>query len=130
MAIPIRRKLTPAKLEKLAIELMEYLQKNEMFEYVYIYVNNKCYAQSRHNDKGTRHQSKYGHYYIIPDMPVREMLEYCNPETITVSFDGALYTAINYGLGTVEADLNKMFKKHNMYFEQGQPSDFALYYEF
>ena len=127
MAIKPRR-LSSAKMEKLAIELLTYLQQHSLFDYVYIYVNNKCYCQNRIDNQGQRFETKYGRYYIIPDMPVREILEYCNPETITVSFDGALYTAINYGYGSTEADLNTMFKKYGMYMEQGHPSDFALYY--
>ena len=128
MAVKLRR-LTPAKLEKLAIELLMYLQQHNLFDYVYIYVNNKCYCQYRIDGQGDRFETKYGRYYIIPNMPVREILQYCNPETITVSFDAALYTAINYGRGSVEDDLNKMFKKYGLYMEQGHPSDFALYYE-
>lgn len=128
MAITPKR-LSPAKMEKLALELVTYLQQNEMFDYVYIYVNNKCYCKHRTDGRGQRFTTKYGSYYIVPDMPVKEMLHYCNPETISVSFDGALYTALNSGIGSVEDDLNKMFKKHGMYFEQGYPSDFALYYD-
>lgn len=122
------KRLPPTKMEKLALELVTYLQKHDMFDYVYIYVNNKCYCKHRTDGHGTRFTTKYGDYYVIPEMPVREMLEYCNPETITVSFDGALYTAINYGYGSTETDLNAIFKKYGMYMEQGYPSDFALYY--
>lgn len=122
------KRLTPAKLEKLALELLTYLQQKNMFDYVYIYVNGKCYTQHRIESHCEHRETKYGRYYVIPNMPVREIMEYCNPETITVSFDGALYDALNYNHGIVESDLNKMFKKYGMYFEQGYPSDFSLYY--
>ena len=123
-----RTRLTPAKMEKVAIELMTYLQKHELFSYVYIYVNGKCYSDSNFNGLGTCQMTTYGKYYVIPNMPVKEIMEYCNPETISVKFDSALYYEINQGDGWVNDDLNKMFKKYGMYFEQGYPSDFSLYY--
>lgn len=124
------RKLTPAALEKLALELLTYLQKNELFNYVYIYVNGDCYSDHRIDGNGTQLTTDYGAYYHIPNQPVREIMDYCNPETISVRFDGDLYYELNQSDGRVADDLNRMFKKHNMYFDQGYPSDFSLYYDF
>lgn len=123
------KRLTPAKLEKLALELIEYLQQHDLFDMVHIYVNRKCFSDTRYDSMGTRHLSKYGAYYVKDNVNVKEMVEYSNPETITMTFDGILYDVINNGNGGVTGDLNRMFKKYGLYYEQGHPWDFSLYYD-
>jgi hypothetical protein len=62
------------------------------------------------------------------EVDVRHCVEYCNPELITMTFEGDLYYYINERpeLKPV-TDLNNILKKYGCYYEQGFAWSLAVY---
>lgn len=122
------KKLTNKQLDKLAVDLIIFLQQHDLFYMVNIYVNNKMLTDNRM--KGSEMKTTpFGPYYIINDINPKDKIEYANPETITVTFEGPLYHFINYeGEHSLYKQLCNLFERHGLYLEQGYPWSFALYY--
>lgn len=117
-------------MQKLAEKLIKYLQKNDMFHMVNIYVNNQKISSDEPYGKekpDEKKETKYGSYYVYNNKDVTKIVEYNNPNTITMTFEGPLYHEINYGNGKVENDLNKIFEQYNLYYELGYAWSLAAY---
>lgn len=111
------------KYEKLAMEIIKYLNKHDMWFDVLIYANNKCFA-SNPTKKDIYEEKKIGKivYYEREETDPKAYIEYANPKTITMSFEGPLYHAINYGTGRghkTEEELSEIFEKYGLYYEYG-----------
>ena len=115
------KNLTPANLKKLAHKLVDYLVKNDLQYDVNIYV-----AGQRWDFDKTDTKTPAGNGYHVTD-GVMPSIEYANPDTITMTFEGPLYGAINYGDGSVMAELDKLFKSYGLYLEQGHAWSMAAY---
>lgn len=127
-----RKPVTPKNMEKLAVDLMDYFYEHELWDGVIIYVNGNRYFSSgwgedvaklekRSTDRGTP-------YWVERDVDVNRYIEYNNPKTVTISFEGALYDMINY----VDYDFTyklgqKFLEEYGMYFEQGHAWNMAAY---
>lgn len=83
------------KNEKLANEIIKLLKKQHCWSDVSLYFNNK------------RLSSKGNDFVVEEDVDVSKYIEYNNPETITMSFEGPFYRAVNVGY---EWDNNKTYK--------------------
>lgn len=57
--------------------------------------------------------------------------EYNNPDTLTMTFEGPLYHAMNYYIGTPSAwdDLNRIFARYGLYHEMGYAWSLTCYPE-
>ena len=110
----------------LMIELIEYLQKNELYDMVYIYTNGRMYS-SDPNKNAEQKTTRFGPFYDCGE--ITPSTKYNNPETITVTFEGSLYDAYNGYIheSTVEEDIQKICDKYGLYPEQGYAWDFSLY---
>ena len=115
--------------KQLMEELIRYLCKNDLFHDVNIYTNGHKYS----SDKGPSSEecSTYGHiYYDHGDWDVESQIEYNNPETITMTFEGPLYYAYNGytddGYRT-EDDIQNIMAKYGLYAEQGYAWSLAAY---
>lgn len=118
--------MTQKQNEKMALELIRYLQANSMFTDVSLYLNGKRYSSSHHRGDTVK-QTRYGVYYITNDVDVADYVEYFNRETITMTFEGDLYELLNYGDGSVDNDINAIADKYGLYFEQGNAWNLAFY---
>ena len=108
-------KLTPKQkhLEELTLKLIMYLQKHRMFHNINIYVNNQCFSSDFHvgdTEKNT------------------QIVEYNNPDTLTMTFEGPLYDELNYNRSNTRRDLEQIFAQYGFYFEQGYAWSLAAYY--
>lgn len=113
--------------EQMALELIRYLQENDMFTDVSLYLNNKRYSSSQHNDDLVE-ETEYGPYYITDDVDVSDYVEYFNAHTITMTFEGPLYDALNYAYdNTVSDDISAIAASYGLYFEQGNAWNLAFY---
>ena len=124
------QRLTPAQKDKLALELIELLQKEGAFEECMIYTNNKAYSpDSFDNLSETKAQTSLGSYFVVPfsNDKVKLKDEYANTETLTMTFEGILYDMIYNDMGICDK-LNKLFKKYHMYYEQGYSWSFSCYF--
>ena len=111
----------------LALEIIEYLQQRDMFHDVRLYLNNKCYSSEKGINTQRIGKTQFGKYYIEDDVDVRGYFRYCNVETVSMSFEGPLYAALNCGDGRVAAEINKIASKYGLYFELGQAWNLAFY---
>lgn len=118
--------MTKKQNEKMALEIIRYLQAHSLFTDVSLYLNNKRYSSSQHRGDTVK-QTRYGLYYITDNIDVADHVEYFNRETITMTFEGDLYDMLNYGNGSVEEDLNIIADKYNLYLEQGNAWNLAFY---
>lgn len=118
------KKLANKRKEELVIDIIEYLQQHDMFFDINIYANNKRFSTDKHKNDESR-TSKHGEYYVseCTKIPV----EYNNPNTVTMTFEGPLYDALNYGSGKTEDELQKIFNKYGLYFELGYAWSLAAY---
>jgi hypothetical protein len=100
-------------MEKLANEIIEFLKENQLWRDVSLYYDNK------------RVSSNNGIEYGIN---VSDYIEYNNPETITMSFEGPLYHVLNDFEGNdLYFAFENIVKKYGFYFEFGYAWSLALY---
>lgn len=114
-------------INKLTLEIIDFLYKYDLYMNVNIYSNNKLYTFSECNKKDyIKKQTKNNNvYYIVEN--VKPNIEYTNPETITMTFEGPLYEALNYGDGIIAKKLRNIFNKYNLYYEQGYAWSLSAY---
>ena len=102
--------------------------KHEMWVDVNIYFNGKCWSTS---NKGCNefcyNENRYFEYEADP----KDYFEYVNePNILSMSFEGALYEALNgyaYGWTKLEKEFNKIFEKYGLYFELGHAWNLSCY---
>lgn len=124
-----KSRITPARMRKLAGELVDYLSDNGILSDVNIYVAGERWS-TYEPDAGheTRTIGKSGSVmHVVPCEDIGSKIEYSNPDTITVTFEGGLYDLLNYGDGSTEEDINSIMKKYGLYMEPGYAWSFAAY---
>lgn len=120
--------MTKKQLENIALDLITFLQRHDLYYMVNIYVNNKVLTDNRMKGTETR-DTPFGPYYIVHNVNPGDLLEYYNPETITVTFEGPLYHIINYSeCHSLYKELCSLFERYGLYLEQGYAWSFSLYY--
>ncbi|AWI06719.1 hypothetical protein [Clostridium drakei] len=108
--------------EKMACELKALLEKYNIFHGTRIYFNNKCL------------HDRNGKIELIENIKVEEWLEWCNPEMVSMSFEGAnsIYPILNDECENREMCTkiyNKFLeigKEYDRFYEQGQ--SWNIYY--
>ena len=119
---------TKAK-EKFVITLIDWLATNDLWYDTCIYANNKRYAstyippcpiiKSKPTFDPTNKTctsittpKTNTDVYVTSNVDATDYIEYANPELITMSFEGPLYTALNYESdGRTERALEKLFEQ-------------------
>lgn len=124
------KKLTLKQKDKLILDIINYLQQKDLFFMIDIYYNNKRISSdepiTKHTNETCEEKStKQGPYYITENVGCP--CEYSNPKTITMTFEGPLYNALNYGSGRIENELQEIFKKYDLYFEMGYAWSLTAY---
>lgn len=126
---PITPRDTDAK-ERFAMKIIEWLAKRELWYEVAIYVNGKCYSADGYDKtkNPVRLQTpKNGVTYYATDVPDPTVIvEYANPDLITMTFEGPLYQALNYDSDTEQAFMD-LFDRHGLYFEYGYAWSLSAY---
>lgn len=103
------------QLESLAKKIVALLQKHDLWESVRVYVNGKCYC----SEKG-----------VIDNISPRDYLDYCNPETISMSFEGDFYDVVNHGRSPdVLKKFIKLINEYGYAYELGNSWNLTLYKE-
>lgn len=112
-------------------EIIRYLYKRDLAEDVFLFANGKEYmcdcTYFRFLNEGkkiapTEHTTYSKKYYEIENRNPKDIDEYCNPNSVTLTFEGPLYHAYNgYTLHNYNAreDITKIARKYGMYPEQG-----------
>lgn len=114
---------------RLMEDIISYLQKRDVFDAVYLYVNGHRYSKDKKSEKDIEKPTKYGTYYDNGEYDVTEYVKYNNPEILTMVFDGPLYQEYNgsYGSYKAEEDIRKICAKYGLYPEQGYAWSLAVY---
>ena len=117
--------------QKLMLDIIQYLQKRDMFSDVNIYINNRKYSSDNH-ENATEYQTKYGPYYDCGEWDVEKQVEYNNPKILTMTFEGPLYHDYNGYFANIsdchaEEDIQKICDKYGLYPEQGYAWSLAVY---
>ena len=131
--MPNNKKLpvTPENMRRMAIETIRYLSERGLFYSVDIYAGGMHYSDAGHPWQELDRES-------VPGTDVwaggydRCPCEYANPETLTMTFEGSLYHAMNYGTGYGDRawnELDQIFARYGLYLEMGHAWSLACYPE-
>lgn len=118
------KKFTPAKIEKMAKEIRDFLIKHELWEDVRIYFNGKAYATD--DGKGNYSYNDPNKLYVLEDVDPRDYFEYVG-DILSMSFEGGLYDLLNYEFGKTYNEFNELIKKYGCYYELGNAWNLSLY---
>lgn len=119
-------KLTKQNIEQLANEVMAWLIRNDLDMDVCIYYNNQKMQHKYHFDKD---------YNIVDDGIITE--KDVDPHQITqwaahnhiltMTFEGGLYSLLNYRGGKLETEFENLFNKYGLYYELGEAWNLTCY---
>lgn len=125
--------------ETTMLQLMEdiilVLHRHGADEMVNFYVNGKHFSTDMNKDfieqaiADNRTNEKVSYYEDIKPCDVTKQIEYNNPKTITMTFEGPLYQDINYGSGKILKQIENKAKKYGLYSELGYAWSLAFYEE-
>ena len=118
------------KMQTLAMEIYDWCKKKNLWGDNIIYFNGKAWSSSK-DWNGVEGKQIAEDLYEYANKNAEDYIEYANPDTITISFEGPLYTALNaWDLpcydGT-EEELQDIFKKYGLYFEYGYQWSLSAY---
>lgn len=120
--------MTKAQIEKLRLKIVALLTEYDVLGDCTIYANGKrwIYGYKVSDDAYELVLTEK----VEDNIDVKEYLEYCNSDTISITFDGSgLYGILNYDIddrGFIER-FNTLLKKYGLYYEQGFAWSLSLY---
>lgn len=121
---------SPERVEALALDLYQWLRKQQMWIDVYIYYNGKRMGTSGTVDGKTVYRYN-GDPFIEDGFDPRNYFEYVAKEHIlSLSFEGPLYDVLNArtpGWTKLEAEFQTIFQKHGCYMEMGNAWNGSCY---
>ena len=135
-------KTSTKDMEKLAFQLFRYLKNKGLAGDIRIYFkggrcisDHESYNPRVHFTKKvhTFHGKEFEYWDCDDEIKGSEYFEWSNDETLSVSTEGGLYGVLNYYVGGIDycdrihKELNEMFGKYGLYFEQGNDWNFSLY---
>ena len=115
------KKLLRTKDEKLAKDIIDYLLKKQIFDDTFIYVNGKRYGTYDGAGNYNYGTSSWDDIYVEDNKNPKDYFEYAG-EHLSMSFEGFLYDALNYGFewdSKIPDELLEIFHKHGYYYELG-----------
>lgn len=120
--------LTKEQTEELAQAIYQLLLRHEMWIDVRIYYNNKCMKTSFIDDSGKESFRYNGEPFVVEDVDPRGYFPYVGP-TLSMSFEGPMYTAMNYGEGYdgFLAEFNALLSQFGLYYELGNTWNLSVY---
>ena len=119
-------KLTKQNIEQLANEVMDWLIRNELDMDVSIYYNNQKMQHKYHFNKD---------YDIIDDgisiekdVDPHQITQWAaHDHILTMTFEGGLYSLLNYNGGKLETEFENLFNKYGLYYELGEAWNLTCY---
>jgi len=112
--------------ERLLADIIDYLTAQDVFDDVAIYTNGHKYSDKKSEEAVERKTEKGSKYYDHGEWDVTSQIEYCNPDILTMTFEGDLYDALNYDF-KAEEGLNRILDGYGLYYEQGYQWSLAVY---
>lgn len=118
-------KITKADIEKLANEIIAFLEKNHLASDVSIYYNGNVVRSK------TEYDSEYNSTYTwikTYGVDPHDYFEYAAYEHIlSMSFEGGLYELLNYSGGSIMDKFEKIFERYGLYYELGNAWNLSCY---
>lgn len=112
--------ITPDNMRLLSQKLIDHFVKENCWFQMIVYVDNEAWYSEQMPDTEKHITKKGNEYFVKKDMDVQQYLEYNNPKTISIVFEGPLYSIINYHDYDYLTKLtNKYLTDYGLYFEQG-----------
>lgn len=128
-------------------EIIKYCTLRDMFDNMILYANGHKYSSDFHPDAQVivipildkdmvrvsfddpSEAPTEAVYYDCGPCDVRDYLEYCNPDTVSMSFEGYFNSAYNgyYGSNQTEEDITDIAEQYGLYPEQGHSWNLAFY---
>jgi len=108
------------KNRRLADCIKEFLERYSLNIDTRIYFNNMCYSFD-----------SSGNMTVIKNIKASDYFEYANDDTVSMTFEGPLYNALNHGHWTscvIVEEFAKIFENHGMHYEMGNMWNLAAYY--
>lgn len=119
------KKITKTDIERLANEIIEFLNKEELASDVSIYFNNKVIRENGSWDNEFNYIPKWE---TTENVNPHDYFEYCAYDHIlSMSFEGGLYELLNYGGGSRMGKFEKIFEKYGLYYELGNAWNLSCY---
>lgn len=117
-------KITKTDIEKLANEIIAFLELYDIADSVSIYYNGNVVRSKTEYTKG-----KYSYFWVkTDDVDPHDYFEYAAYDHIlSMSFEGGLYDVLNYSGGHIYEKFMKIFEKYGLYFELGNAWNLSCY---
>ena len=122
-------KLTPERIEELAVEIREFLLEHEMWVDVEIYFNGKCFS-THDKENGKFYYNDREHLVVQENEDPTKYFEYVNPDHIlSMSFEGVVCEMLYYGMfQSIRRKFDAIFERYGLYYEFGHHWNFTCYY--
>lgn len=121
--------LTPEQIEKLAVEIRQFLLKHDMWIDTTIYFNGKAFS-TYDKKNGKFYYNDAEHLVVLEDEDPRDYFEYVNPNHIlSMSFEGPVCHMLYYQTQPeTKRKFDKIFEKYGLYYEFGHHWNMSCYY--
>lgn len=106
------------KAEQFAKELEKYFKENSLDDCTIIYYDNKRVLLGEYAKNGIRE--------VQENIKVEDYLEYCNPNAISLAYEGMLYYAMD-SMGKIYEEIDAMAEKYGWYCEFGHAWSCSFY---
>lgn len=116
-------------MEALAKDIYDWCIKNDLWGDCCIYFNGKAWA-SWDTWNGENGKEIGNSLYEYKDRNPTGYFEYANPQTLSMSFEGALNHVLNAyvpGWVKLEEEFSNIFTKHGYYYEMGHAWNLSAY---
>ena len=122
---PEENPLGEEKTERLAQEIYKLLREYDAWIDTCIYYNGKRMSSCKRTENG--HEFRYNGEPFYDEADPRDFFEYVGP-ILSMSFEGPLYEAINYGTNSsLETRLQGLFERFGVYYELGNAWNLSVY---
>lgn len=118
-----------SKYATLAKDIYDWCKKKDLWYDNTIYFDGKAWSNSS-DWAGVKGKRIAKDLYEYEDKNPRTYFEYANPETLSMSFEGGLYSVLNgyvQGWSKLEEEFLKLFEKHGCYYELGNAWNLTVY---
>ena len=122
-------KLTPERIESMAVEIREFLLNAGIWQDTEIYFNGKRFASHDPVDDKYYYNDRE-HLIVEENQDPRTYFEYvANEHILSMAFEGPVYKMVNgYTDTEILLRFNKIFEKYGVYYELGNAWNLTCYY--
>lgn len=125
-------RLTEEQIEKLAVEVRQFLLDNLLWQDVDIYFNGKSFMTYDEKTKKYYYNDP-DHLFVLEDEDPSEYFSYAAEDHIlSMTFTGPLYDLIKYPQAEGNQEkldkFNQIFTKYGLYYELGDSWNLSCYY--